>query len=788
MKRCLLSILILFMSFVVYSQTIIENPKYGFSTATTIKPTKIELTDSTTVLYFTTYCAPNFWIMIPDKTYILPDGTGDKLFIKGTEGIPFNQQYYAPVAGEVSYALIFPPISDATNFIDYGEANDGGSWFIYDLRIKPFLNASEIPENFLGNWFNTTTRNWELSFLDTLAVFKNQLWSYDAINLKKGKGSVKLKNNTGVIELFIKAEKSGECRIGLQPDELEIFSKDISNQNLHSAINDAPYDLPIFNLDTAIYSGYFKGYSSRIGNNTFSIYVNDILAGNQNTYLARISDNGYFLVKIPVYYPHYVYVRAGFFNGSVYLEPGKWLFQMVDPEISSDGSLFMGETARINFDLQKLGKIYSFNYYEMKNKILDMKPDDYKAYCLNLHDKDRKALDSVMQTNTIGAKAYQVEKLTFDYHYFSNIIEYQWNFENAYREKYNIPREQRTLPITIDTLTAEYFDFITNENANNPLALVSDGYNAFINRLMYFPNFMNSSPSFGPLEIAEELQKSGYSLTESEKKLMEKTKESEQQVLKLKNENLQKIDLNEAFTDSVNAFYKRHQEFVSQLYAANRKAARIENLEKNLGVKVGICTDIMNAREACRGIAQEYTPVSDCDLSAIQNEITTPFISEYIALCNEQAKSKIKANKHKSDYVKNEVPKTEADQLFDSIMWKYRGKVVYVDFWATWCGPCRSSIEHIQPLKEEMADENVVFVYITNPSSPEKTWLNMIPDIKGEHYRVSTDQWNFLSEKFNISGIPHYVLVGKNGDVINPYLANWDNNALKKELRKRIDE
>ena len=68
-------------------------------------------------------------------------------------------------------------------------------------------------------------------------------------------------------------------------------------------------------------------------------------------------------------------------------------------------------------------------------------------------------------------------------------------------------------------------------------------------------------------------------------------------------------------------------------------------------------------------------------------------------------------------------------------------------------------------LKEKLAGEEVAFVYITNQSSPEETWNLMIPDIDGEHYRVETDQWNLMSSRFNISGIPHYLLVDKEGQV-----------------------
>ena len=43
----------------------------------------------------------------------------------------------------------------------------------------------------------------------------------------------------------------------------------------------------------------------------------------------------------------------------------------------------------------------------------------------------------------------------------------------------------------------------------------------------------------------------------------------------------------------------------------------------------------------------------------------------------------------------------------------------------------------------------------------------MIPNIHGEHYRVSNDEWSYLTSKFNITGIPHYLIVNKKGEVID---------------------
>jgi len=56
----------------------------------------------------------------------------------------------------------------------------------------------------------------------------------------------------------------------------------------------------------------------------------------------------------------------------------------------------------------------------------------------------------------------------------------------------------------------------------------------------------------------------------------------------------------------------------------------------------------------------------------------------------------------------------------------------------------------------------------------------LIPDIKGEHYRVKKNEWNYFKSKFKIGGIPHYVLVNKNGEIVrdNIYFAS-SNNELK---------
>lgn len=210
-----------------------------------------------------------------------------------------------------------------------------------------------------------------------------------------------------------------------------------------------------------------------------------------------------------------------------------------------------------------------------------------------------------------------------------------------------------------------------------------------------------------------------------------------------------------------------------------------DDLAKTWGTDNGIFFDIVRVIPLYQSI-KNFTPLTEEQISTI-NTFPSAY-REMLTVANAELLAKIEANKKKTGFTVNEAGEVSDEDLFASIISKFSGKVLLVDFWATWCGPCRMANKEMIPMKEELKDKDIVYLYITGETSPLKTWENMIPDIHGEHYRVTAAQWNFLGKSFNVSGVPTYLIIDREGNIKYRQVGFPGVKTMKEELLKVADQ
>jgi thiol-disulfide isomerase/thioredoxin len=824
----------------VNAQTVIEQPKVGMSTTFSFWINKIELRDDATVLFCHVVNPPKSWFQISSDNYLLPVGTKDTLHVISAEGITLNEHYTMTSSGNVDFKLFYPKVPSSVKYLDFSGPGDE-TWSIYDIQIKPRKHESKIPEELTGNWFRKDNAQWEVSLMKSMAVYNSKVWEYGKYRRKKG--ILTLKNGKNSIKLYTKTEDSGSIRIGESPEKLAGYTN--APDETAIPVDNEDFKEPVFKRDTAVYCGIIKNFCKRYPRRTGIIYVNDILSGGRIPYTYKINEDGYYEAKIPMTNPQEVIVKSplGGSQMNVFLEPGKKTFEMIDKS-GKQKRLYMGDNARINSDLIRIKTIDSFSFPEMIDKITDFSPEQYLLFCENSFIKDQNKLKEYAEKSRISNKAYKLLDMQQNYRFAINALSYQSYFTGAYRTKNKIPNTQRDIPVKPATPDKNYYSFLTKELVNNPFGVMVSDYGSFISRLKILEILPPTVPKPYTLpEIAADIEKSGIKLTTQERDLVQKMAELDiPETKKMENdfqekygkqffEFLQKYKNNKGqvfrdqgfqFTeeeknllearkefdehplmqrkkafltenrDQISQFNNNHQSLINGLLLEKLSDERKEKLEKLFEIKSGLAVEIMSAQDIVQQIQRDMLPLTDQTLKIKLDKFTMPFICDYLKIKNDEMKVKVDANKLLPKDIKGavirKVPKTSSDKVFDAIVSNYKGKVVFVDFWATWCGPCRAGIERIKPLKEELSKENIAFVYISNQSSPEEIYNNMVAGIKGDHFRLTTDEFNVLADRFKISGIPHYMLVGKDGRIINEHLMYYDNSVLKNLLLRYVKE
>lgn len=98
----------------------------------------------------------------------------------------------------------------------------------------------------------------------------------------------------------------------------------------------------------------------------------------------------------------------------------------------------------------------------------------------------------------------------------------------------------------------------------------------------------------------------------------------------------------------------------------------------------------------------------------------------------------------------------------------FNGKYIYIDVWATWCGPCRRELPFLEKLQEEYAGKNIVFVSVSIDEE-QNSWEQMVAEkeMKGVQL-IATKGWKAaICDAYAINSIPRFLLIDREGKIIS---------------------
>ena len=633
-----------------------------------------------------------------------------------------------------------------------------------------------------SNWRNEQTGDWEIGFYDDFAIYDCKFWNYKQKTQSGDTYNIVLDSDGKEISVTVN-NLLGDRRDIVIDGQRATYSvingntlPDYPAKDTRTGFKDSHY-----NTDTVTLVGWLKDMpkkAKRMGNE-FEVTYNDLFTNKPASAYGKMDELGRFEVKIPLHNSSEVFCDWRRIHINSLFESGETYFLFRD--FATGQRLFMGKNCRLQNELLTYPKVWIHERLDGDNN------DDTAA--LQSFEKLKKekadAMSDLEQREAAHPTLSQryIDYLTgmYDANALFNLMQSRYNVKN-----WRLPKE------IIDYAT-QYW-----HNSKRPYTLYRDfgsfmrdyvGHN--IQAHYHIPVSQDKKGRFISLILKEEVypqilrlyrDKGKVTITDEELKILEDY-----------------AAIRRPSTIRCKPFEPTYQQISPIIEREDIKTLlgfQMTNLFQTLNVldSVGCdneLRDIIITNQLYNEIDHSREPLSEVVMDYFEEIVSMPPAKEFLRA--EQAKyvainhNDIDGNPSLklSDGLAN---MSDGEQLLRKITEPYRGRLVLLDVWGTWCAPCKELLSKSAEEYERLKEYDLVYLYLCNGSS-DKSWKNVIKqyNLVGDnivHYNLPSEQQSAIEKFIGVTGYPTYKIIDRNGDVLNFNVDVFDLESLAKLLEK----
>lgn len=689
-----------------------------------------------------------------------------------------------PESGKTDVALHFQPLPQDVRQFDLVEGYARNFFKIWDITDPAYKQQAQL---FNSSWRNVETGEWALSLFNDYAVYNNKVWQYE----KKSDKKIVLSSGNDKIAISIGKEKEGKRVFAFDGKKLTLSAITASTITDYPTADETSF-ITELKEGNAVVSGWLRYPKEMLQSSlTVEASLGNVATDDYTHHSTKADSLGRFELNVPLVGTQGVslLIRNGqnepIDGVSVVLMPGEKYFMLKD--YKSSQTLFMGDDARLQNELQAESPSVGYVGF-IDNPVSD---------------------DSVRVMAQKWIQSYE-QCMTEDKDFLTQHPNMSKRFRDYIHESQRINVCSQLLMMHYDTYTrllpADVMEWVEEHSAVDtslPVNLIS----GMASMLRYKREcYTWADPRINLLwrrtSVLPWLQSKGMiRLSEEDNVAISQVEQMNQEIFALYTQIKDRRALNDSIS-GVQEKYAEHVDAVNKIQesADYQKALNtlcvggeqgIANAIIDSLVKVPLVNAIYHTQ-----ILNEYIDHERCalpeELEPYIALIKEPYFRDVVSKKNGYYKQLMKEKEeavnrviHPSSDVEG---LTDGKAILDKLIEPYRGKIVYLDIWGTWCAPCKRKLSESHKLKADLRDYDIVYLYLAN-RSPEKSWKNVIAEYNLTepncvHYNLPADQQHAVEQYVGLTGYPTYRLFDKQGRM---HHLNWLDDENLVEFKKKLD-